>query len=134
MRDKGLFCQSRTNDPPTPSRLNDGSVAVAIDYAELKAGNREAAQALADARSARHLTNRRKREEASAERADEGARRRRKAMSDREAEAFLSRRLHIKMPEGVCSRRQTVHFNLFRSVAGPRPATAQVTRREGILA
>lgn len=73
---------------------------MAIDYAELKAGNRQVAQALADARSARHLTSRRKREETSAERADEGARRRRKAMSDREAEAFLSRRLHIKMPEG----------------------------------
>lgn len=72
---------------------------MAINYAELKAGARQVAQALADARSARHLTSRRKHQKERDERAAEGARRRRKAMTDREADAFINRRLRIKVPE-----------------------------------
>lgn len=79
--------------------MDEEGATVTTRFAELKAGAGQVAQALADARSARHLTSRRKRQEERDERAADGARRRRKAMTDREADAFLKRRLRIKVPE-----------------------------------
>lgn len=79
--------------------MDEEGVTVTIDYAELKAGAGQVAQAFADVRSARNLISRRKRQEERDERAADGARRRRKAISDREADAFLKRRLWIKVPE-----------------------------------
>lgn len=70
-----------------------------IDYAQLKAKSAEVAQAIADVRSTRNVMSR-ARAEAGAERVAEGGRRRRKALKDREAEAFLKRRIRIRMPEG----------------------------------
>jgi hypothetical protein len=66
-----------------------------VDYAEIKGGSGQIAQALADARSARHLISRRKRQEERDDRAAEGVRRRRKAVTEREADEFLRRRLRV---------------------------------------
>lgn len=70
---------------------------MAIDYAVLKVRSAEVSAALAAARSARNLASRREATDRSEERVAEAARRRRKSMTDREAEAFLNRRLRIQV-------------------------------------
>lgn len=75
-----------------------------VDFVQLRARSDAVAQAIADVRSTRNVMSRRRAEDG-AERAAEGGRRRYKALKDREAEAFLKRRIHIRMVEG--SRPQT---------------------------
>jgi hypothetical protein len=72
---------------------------VQVDYAQLRARSDAVAQAIADVRSTRNVMSRRRAEDG-AERAAEGGRRRYKALKDREAEAFLKRRIRIRMEEG----------------------------------
>lgn len=69
-----------------------------VDYAQLRARSDAVAQAIADVRSTRNVMSRRRAED-SAERAAEGGRRRYKALKDREAEAFLKRRIRIRIEE-----------------------------------
>lgn len=70
-----------------------------IDYAVLKARSADVSAALADARSARNLSSRRKRADERDEQIAEGVRRRRKAITDQEADAFLKRRLRIRVAD-----------------------------------
>lgn len=99
VRDKGLFCQRQTNDAPTPFYPTRRARQVTIDYAVLKARSADVSAALADARSAPNLSSRRKRAEERDEQIAEGVRRRRKSITDREADAALKRRLRIRVPE-----------------------------------
>lgn len=70
-----------------------------IEFAVLKARSAEVSAALADARSARNLLSRRKRVEERDEQIAEGVRRRRKAITDREADAFLKLRLRVRVSD-----------------------------------
>ena len=70
-----------------------------IEYAVLKARSADVSAALADARSARNLSSRRKRAAERDERIAEGVRRRRKAITDQEADAFLKRRPRIRVAD-----------------------------------
>jgi len=72
---------------------------VTINYAVLKARSADVSAALADARSARNLSSRRKRADERDEQIAEGVRRRRKAITDQEADAFLKRRLRIRVAD-----------------------------------
>ncbi len=100
VRDKVLFRHRPTTPvPATPFRTSKGQGDVQVDYAQLRARSDTVAQAIADVRSTRNVMSRRRAEDG-AERAAEVGRRRYKALKDREAEALLKRRIHIRMAEG----------------------------------